>query len=428
VVTTATTFLQGSYQQAFTSGTTLGFTVSNQRQSSTQRSLLFNPSVVTRYSLAITQNLLSGFGFAVNRRFQTVAEHNRRIAGELFRQHVISVLAQAQNLYWDLAASHENIRNAEHALAVARQLYEDNKKREEAGTVSGMDVVAAESEMAARKRDLIIAQSEFQTKELALKNIFSKEIDSRLAAAPIETTDPLPDPKVAEIPKLNEAVAAAMRSRPELRQAEENILKQKVVDRFTTDSLRPRLTAFALLASAGLAGDHVIADPSGGPPIVIPGGLAQAFRQVARLDFPEYAAGVTLTLPLKNRNAQADDLRARLEEQEAQASLQRVRIQIGLEVRKAIISLMQSRARVEAARNAVRLSQEVLNAEEQKLRVGLSTSYDVIRRQRDLVSAQREEVQAGVNYVEALVEMARATGTSLEAANISLEAVLRGGD
>jgi outer membrane protein TolC len=117
-----------------------------------------------------------------------------------------------------------------------------------------------------------------------------------------------------------------------------------------------------------------------------------------------------------------------LEEQESEASLHRTRMKIDLEVRKAIISLMQSRARVEAARNAVTLNQRVLDAEEQKLQVGLATSYDVIRRQRDLVSAQREEVQARVNYVEALAEMARATGTSLEAANISLEGVLRGAD
>ncbi|MBI4454961.1 MAG: TolC family protein [Acidobacteria bacterium] len=426
VVTTSTTSFQARYQQAFTSGTTLSLTFSSQRQGSTQQSLLFNPSLVSRYSLSVTQNLLSGFGFAVNRRFLEVARNNQQTAHEVFRQRVIGVVAQAQNLYWDLIASRENVQNAERSLAVAEQLYEDNRKRVTIGTMAPVDLIPAESEVASRRRDLVIAQTDFQTQELALKNLFGKQMDPQLAAAPIEATDALPEPKDTDIPKLDEVLLAAMQNRPELRQAERSLVNQRTVVRFTRNSLRPTLTLFGLLASAGLAGDHVIPNPAGGPPIVIREGLGEALRQVGRLSFPEYAFGFTLSVPIKNRDAQADHVRARLDEQQAQTSLQQTGTQIALEVQKAIISLVQNQARVEAARRAVKLSEQALDAEEKKLRAGISTPYDVIRLQRDLVASQRAEVQARVNYAKALVEMARATGTSLDQANISLEKVLRG--
>ena len=83
---------------------------------------------------------------------------------------------------------------------------------------------------------------------------------------------------------------------------------------------------------------------------------------------------------------------------------------IALEVRKAIIGLVQSKAQVEAARKAVELSGAALDAEQSRLTEGLAIPYDVIRRQRDYRSARFAEVQARSNYAKALVEMDRATG------------------
>ncbi|MBI2821577.1 MAG: TolC family protein [Acidobacteria bacterium] len=424
VVTTSTIALQTSYQQAFTSGTTFNFSFSGQRQRSTQRSLLFNPSVASRYTLSVTQNLLSGFGFSVNRRFLEVARTNQRIARELFRQRIIEVLTEARNQYWNLVTARENVRNAEQALAAARRLHEDNRRRVEIGTMAPVDLIAVQAEVAARQRDLVVAQTEFQIRELALKSLFSKEMEPELAAAKIEVTDPLPVPEESDIPDPRVALAEALENRPELRQARENIGKQQVVVRFTTDSLRPRLTAFVLLASSGLAGNRLLPDPAGGPAVTVPGGLAQTLGQVAGLDFPEYAVGLNLSIPIKNRSAQADDVRARFEEQQAHTTLQRTQAQVGLEVRRAIISLQQSKARVEAARKSVNLARQVLDAEETKLRAGVSAPYDVIRLQRDWVAAQRAEVEAGANYAKALVEMERATGTSLEKTKIDLDALV----
>src|ERR1019366_9388295 len=121
-----------------------------------------------------------------------------------------------------------------------------------------LDVVSAESEVASRQRDLIVAQTNLQKAEVQIKYLLSKELDPALAAAQVEATDPLPEPQDADIPKLEEALAAAQRNRPELPQAEGNILNEKIAEQSSKSTLKPTLTAFGLFASSALYGDQII--------------------------------------------------------------------------------------------------------------------------------------------------------------------------
>lgn len=409
-VITSTTALQTRYVQAFTTGTSISISFNNQRQGSNQEFLRFNPSFISSFSFSFTQQLLNGFGWAVNRRFLDVANNGRQIAEETFRLQVNTTLAQARSLYWDLVAARDDVRAAEKSLAVARQLYEDNKARLEIGTVAGIDVVTTESEVAARTRDLVIAQTSFQMSQEQIKTVLSRELDPALASAAIEATDPLPDPKDLDLPRVADALAAAMRNRPEIHQAEGNLLNQAIAIKYSRNQLKPTLTVFGLYSGSGLYGDSVISDPAGGPPIRLPGGITQALHQTFAANFPEYAFGFSFTIPLRNRSAQADNMRARLEERQAESALQGTRNSIALEVRQAVIGLVQAKAQVEAAHKTVDLTDKLLKAEEEKLLSGLSTPYDVIRIQRDLLVAQLSEVQAGAGYAKALVELDRSTG------------------
>ncbi len=408
-VTTKSTALQARYSQAFSFGASLSVTFNNMRQSSTQRFLLYNPNFVSQLSISVTQQLLSGFGNAVGRRFMEVAKNETEIAQEVVRLQVDTTLAQAQNAYWDLVAARENVRVAEQSLDVAQHLFEDNKKREEIGTISGLDVVTAESEVASRQRDLATALAALQMREVDLKNIISKNVADLLASVQVETMDVLPDPKDADIPKVNDALNIAMSNRSEIRQAEVNLRTQDIAIGYGKDLLKPSLLLFANFNSSGLYGNRIIQDDSGAS-FVIPGGLSQAMRQVRSWSYPEYAVGISFSLNIRNRAAEADIYRAKLEKQQTETSLQRTRNSIALDVRRAIIGLVQSKAQVEAAHKAAELSGQALAAEEVRLLEGAAIPYDVIRRQRDFRSAQFAEIQARASYAKALVERDRAMG------------------
>lgn len=425
VVIPATAFYQVGWQQAFTSGTSFSVQFSNQRQSSTQKFLLFNPDVISRVSVNVVQQVTNGFGFGVNRRFQTVARNNREIVREWFRQQANSILAQAQNNYWDLVAAQEQLRSAEEALKVAQQLSEENTRKVEIGAMSPLDVTTAESEVAARDRDRIVAQTNLQTQELNLKSVFSKEITDALGAAEIVATDPFPEPRDADIPSLQEALRQAMRNRPELPQAEGNLKDDEVAVQFTRNFLKPAFNIFGQFASAGLSGNQIVS-ASGGPPTVIYGGLGRELTQLIHFKYPEYAAGFALTIPIKNRSAQADSVRAQLNERQATAALQRTEDQIGREMRNAITGLLQGKAQVAAAEKTLQYNQEVVNAQQQKLQLGAATPYDVVLAQRDLFSAELASVQAKTTYAKALVELDRSEGVTLDKTHMDLDQVIEG--
>jgi outer membrane protein TolC len=407
VQTSSTAFL-ARYSQAFTTGSSISVSFNNMRQRSSQLNFLYNPNFTSQLSIGFTQQLLNGFGSDVGRRFLQVAKNETKIMNEVVRLQVNTTLAQAQNNYWDLAAARENVRVAEESLELARRFYRDNQQKEEIGSASGLDVITANSELAARERDLAGARAAMQMREVELKNVISKDLAAILDPVQIEPADPLPDPMDSDIPKLDQVLAAAMANRSEIRQAEVNLDTQDIAIRYEKNLLKPTFLFFANFNSSGLYGDRII--PTSGASIVLPGGMSQAVRQVRNWQYPEYAVGFSFSLNIRNRAAESDIYRAKLERRQTETSLQRTRNNIALEVRKALIGLVQSKAQVEAAHKATLLSRETLAAEEARLLEGVSIPYEVIRRQRDSRSAQFAEVQARANFAKALVEMGRSTG------------------
>jgi outer membrane protein len=408
-VKTHTLAFSTSYVQAFSTGTSFTFSYAMQRQGSTQLRLLFDPDFTPGFTATVSQQLLNGFGFAVNRALIKVAENEQKIERESFRQQVVAALASAKNAYWDLVAARESVRAAEGALTAARELAAQNQKELDAGLMAPLDVETAQSQAAVSQRDLIIAQTNLQNAELQLKTMFSRNLDEPLASATIETTDALPDPSQIVLPSLEEATAIAQAHRPEIPVALGNIQSQKDAMPFIRNALLPNLNAFVLVTTVGLYN-----------------GFADAFSESVRFRYPEVAFGVTLSFSIRNRQAQADDVRSRLEMRQSQDTLVRTKSQIEVDVQNALIAMKQSKAQVTAAVEAVTLEEQTVDGEQKKLAAGLSTPYNVVLVQRDLLSAQLAEVQARDSYAKAKVAWDQALGVTLESNRVSFDDALVG--
>jgi len=405
-----------SYAQLFPTGTSYSLSLSGQRQSSTQRNLLYNPAAVSRFALGVNQPLLSGFGRLPNERYIMVARNNTSAAENVFRMQLITTTVAVGNAYWDLVAMRENVGVAEQSLAVARQLLDDNRIRLDVGTMSPLDVTSAESEVAARVRDLTLAETNLRMQEATLKNMLVRKIVPELDSVRIVPRDAMPTPGDIDIPEEKEALSDAMENRPELLQAEINLKNQDISVQFTKNALLPSFAVFGLYAGAGLQGDSLDKDTN----------LLHSFGQTFRGEYPEYGAGVSFNVSLRNRTAQADSLRSQLEQNQQMISLQRSRNSIAVEVQKAIIGLMQGKAQVEAARKAATLAMEIWEGEKIRLEAGASTSYQVILRERDYVAARQAEVSSTGAYAKAIIEMDRVRGLTLERYSIKYSEALDG--
>jgi len=420
-VTTYSTAYTGTYTQLLPDGTSFLFSMNGIRQSSTQQHLIYDPAVITRFSAGFNQPLLSGFGFLPNKRFMMVAQNDIRTSEELFRQQVTNVVVQVTDAYWDLAASRQAIAAAERSREAAQTLYRQSQIMAELGTAAALDVATANASLAAADRDLIIARTNFQLQQTQLKNMLSKRSDPQLDGAEIETTDQLPEPDERDVPQLEPALETAFRQRPDLLAPEQDLKNQEISVAFTKNGLLPNVSLFGLYAGAGLAGNTFVNNG-----VLAAAGAQQSLTQDFVLQYPEYAGGVSAVLPIRNRSAQADNMRARLERRQLQVNLQATRQQVSLEVRQAIIGLIQGRAQVESSHQAVKLANQTADAERKKLQVGLSTAYNVILRDRDVMTALQADIAAVATYAKALVEMDRAMGATLERNAVELSDALSG--
>jgi outer membrane protein TolC len=414
--TSNATSLSLSYAQAFTNGASYSVSFSGLRLNTTQQNTLFNPDVTSRLSIGFNQPLLNSRGYLPNERFMVVARTNLNTAQEVFRQQVITSVNAVENAYWDLAAFQQNVQVAQDSLNVAKELLDENRKQEQIGTMSHLDVVTAESQAAASARDLILAQTNLEQEVTIVKQLISKKGDPALDAATIVVTDRMPQPRESDLPDMKTALEAAQSNRPELKEAQNNLQNQDVAIAYTRNNQLPSLAVFGLAAGSGLNGNTALATSGLG------GSLDQAFTA----QYPEGAFGASFSATIRNRSAQADSTRAQLERNQLQVGMQNTRNQVAMQVLQARIGIIQGKSQVEAAQEAVRLAQLTLDGERKKLEVGISTSYNVVLRERDLVTAQYAEVQALDTYAKALVALDQATGTTLDRNGIQLNDALKG--
>jgi outer membrane protein len=451
-------FVNLGYTQGFHTGTNFSVTFDTTRSSTNLSDVVFNPALNPIMTATLSQPLLNGFGLLPNTRYIIEARNSIKVANSQFAQQVIATVTQTSNDYWELVYDRENVKVQEAAVGVSQKLYEDNKKQLEIGTMAPLDVLTAESQLATDQQNLIVAQTTRLQQETVLLNDITKNLLTKdVAGIEIIPTTGISTPDLVENIPLQDAVQEAWKKRPELYQADLNLKNAGIEVKATANGLLPSLNAYVQYQAQGLNGNRIKTNATGGfaadtaSPLVdangnillvngtqafaafpvtattiVPGGLGNSLGNVFHNDFPTYAVGVNLTLPIRNRSAQADSARAQLDERQERVQYRQTENTIVLNVRNALIALQQDRAQVAAADKARTLAQQTLDAEQKKYQLGSSTSYQVVLRSRDLTAAQGTALRAQANLTEALVNFNQAMGRTLEVNHITVADALRG--
>jgi outer membrane protein len=433
IIDSRTTQVIGFMGQRFQTGTSYSINLGGARSSTTSQGYLFNPQVTNGFTFGINQPLLKGFGRRANSQFIRIAKNDVKVADSVFRNQIITTVSQILNYYWDFLAFQENVRVAQQALAYAQKLLSDNKRQVEIGTLAPIEVVRAESEVAAREQDLIVAQTSLQQQQELIKTALSKQVDQELMSAQITPEDKLPEPQPDDVPSLDEALKQAFANRPEIQQAELNLRNQGIAIQSARNALLPEFDLFATYIGSALSGNRLIyqanpSNPFGFGQVVgsTPGGITQTFTQLFHATYPDYSVGFQFIVPIRNRQAQADAATALLQERQQQMQLQKTKNDIAQAVRSAEIGVVQAKAQIEAARKAVTLAQQTLDAEQKKFQLGESTVFLVIQAQRDLATAEGNEVKARSTYAKALTQYQQVTASILDRYRIEMNDALQG--
>ncbi len=340
--------------------------------------------------------------------------------------------------------AYENVKVQQEALAFAQKTMSDTQKQVQIGSMAPIQVVGAQSTVATDQQALILAQTNLEQRELLMKNALSRTLmDPVLAEAEVIPTSDLQLPAQEQVIPTQDLINDALNHRAELAESKIDLTSRDISNKAVRNALRPTLNLFAYYGGSGLGGDinpnaqlcsasnpsAFCLNPSALPPQFANSravGYGTALDDLFTSAAPDKGVGLTLNVPLRNRAAQADQVRAELEFRQAQMRLQQIENQVRIEVRVAQFSLQQNRAAVEAARASAEYARQTLDAEQKKLALGASTSTLVLQNQSALTTAESNLVSAMAAYEKSRVEMDRATGLLLDHAQIVIDDAERG--
>jgi outer membrane protein len=449
VVNTNTGTADFSYLQGFHWGTDLSIGFNNTHVTSSNPTVTYTPALSSGFQFKVSQQLLQGFGSLPNTRFIQIAKNNREISDVAFRLQVITTVDQIENLYWNLVYAFENVRVQQEALAFAQKTLTDNEKAVQVGTLPPIQVVSAQSTVASNQQALTVAQTNLELQELLMKNALSRTLqDPVLAGAEVIPTSTIQLPQQEPVVPTEDLINEALQHRAELAESRIDLTTRNLNIKAVRNAMLPTLDLYAYYGGSGIGGSvnpALLTAPLGtcsssaafgrcfnpdeaAPPFRQGGPVSYSstLNQLVTSGAPDKGIGLTMNIPIRNRTAQADQVRAELEFRQAQVRLQQLDNQIRIEVRNAQFDVQQNRASVDAAQAAVTLARQTLDAEQKKLEAGVSNPTAVLQMESSLTTTESTLESAMAAYAKARVEMDRATGLLLDNAGIVMAEAEKG--
>jgi outer membrane protein TolC len=429
-----------AYTQGFQWGTAVTAGFNNTHVTTNSPTSLLTPDLSSNFQFRLTQNLLQGFGSLPNTRFIRIAKNNREISDVAFRLQVITTVDQVENMYWDLTFAYENVRVQEEALAYQQKALDDVQRQAKVGTVAPIQVVSAQSTLATGQQNLIVAQNNLQLQQLLMKNALSRSIeDPVLAEADVIPTSAMQVPQEEAVIPIQDLINDALQHRAELAESRIDLNSRDLSGKAVRNAMLPTLDAFAYYGGSGVGGDIALPACAAGTissrcyttlPPAFTGTSSVSYggtlHQLVNSTAPDKGVGITLNIPLRNREAQANQVRAELEYRQAQVRLHQLENQVRIEVRNAQFDVKQNRVAVQAAQSAVDLARQTLDADQQKLKVGLTTQTAILQDASTLTGSESNLVSAKAAYEKSRIELDRATGLLLDHSGINVAEATRG--
>ena len=436
-LTTNTNRYQFGYNQAWVTGTALQATITNTRTTTDQPFQVYSPLLDSIFKATVTQHLLQGAGIWINKRFMYQAMNDRRITDSSFRQQILYTVNQVESIYWGLVSAYEDVQAHQRALAQSTKLSEDTHKELEIGTVAPLDVVQADSNVATDKQALTASENTLNYQQQIIKQAIARNLnDQTLATAPVIPTDRITlDQLPEESQPIQDLVQTAFQNRPELEQAALTLRNDEITLKGARNALLPALDVYGFYGSEALGGAQSPLAcegfgnpcPQPYPPNTFPTkGYGTVLQNLFNSSAPDKGAGFSMTIPIRNREAQAQQARSLMEYRQAELRLAQLYTQIRMQVVNAQFALTNDRADVQSSLAARDYARQSLDAEQKKLHLGASTTALVLQQERNLATAENNLIAANAAFAKDRAGLYQVLATTLQHYGINLQDAAKG--
>jgi outer membrane protein TolC len=351
-----------------------------------------NPRYEGRLQLTFTQPLLKNFGIEFNTALIRQAQNTEEIARQRLLQTILDTIFAVQQGYWELVFRNEDLVVKREALELAENFLAENKLRAELGTLAPIELVQSETQVKQREGDVITAEAAVREAEDVLK--LTMNIPERLGTWRIRLrpTDTPPFVPIADT-SVEEKVEFALQHRPDVLQAQLRVASQEIARNAARNQRLPQVDLGGTASVSGFGGD-----------------LGSSTSDIGNTDGYNWAFSLTFSYPLGNRAANNALQQQNLLLKQALIDQRKVLQTVSRDIFQTVRNLETASKSVEVTRAATVLARTQLEAEQEKFRLGLSTSFNVLQFQNQLTSARSNEIRALSDYNEALGRLDQVTG------------------
>jgi outer membrane protein TolC len=397
-----------TWQQTLQSGTQFNAGFSDNRRSSNDARLDYNPTHAGNLQFSFTQPLLRNRGFAIQRMPITIARNNVRKSEYDFRDNLLNLIQQAESAYWDVVEARETLRVQEESLKVKDASLKRSERELELGAISPLDIYQPKADYATA--EIQVSQQRFvlAQREDALRKMIGADLDPSVRKLPVVLTESVMPPSDDKSIEAEQAVQKAISMRPDLRSLAVTLDTDDLTIRSTSNLLRPDLSLTGSYTSSGVNGLNYI-DGVGRP-----GTFGDLFGNVFGFNLPTYRFGLSLSLPIRDRTNTATLANQLVTKKRDALELRNQEQTIRLSVLNAINSLESAKAGVNLAQVSVNLAQQQAEAEQKKYDLGTGLMYFVLQAQDRLNAAQLTLVRNIINYHRNRLTLLRQTGELLD--------------
>lgn len=379
-----------------------------------------NPRFGSTLYFNFTQPLLKNFGFKVSRKEIIIAQNNMDISENQLKTVLLDTIYKVEEAYWNLVYNIENLKVKRQSLELAQDLLAKNKREAEVGTIAPIEILSARAEVATREAEILQAEVMVKNSEDLLRTIINLAAEEKRGEGKIVPVD-RPDYKKKEV-SLEAALLTALENRPDLQASRVDVKNKEIDLSYSKNQLLPDLSLQVSYWSPGLSGTQILYldnNPLTGMIIdTISGNASEALKDAFNFRYRNWSVGITLNIPLNTFLSRAQYAEARTSLEQALLRLKNQEQQIFFEIKNAVRAVQTDFKRVQAYRVARELAEEKLEAEDKKLKVGLTTNYFVLQYQRDLADARSAELKVLIDYNLSLARLDKALGTTLKNKNI----------
>ena len=411
------------YNQGFLTGTSLAVTFNNSRQTNNSIINNYSPTLQSTFKAQLTQHLLQGFGTGINGRFILQAKNDRRITDSAFRAQILYTINQVETMYWGLVSAYEDLQAKQRAIQQSTQLAADDRKQLQIGTLAPLDVVNVDATVASDKQALTASQNALEYQQLVMKQAISRNLDDpTLSTAPVIPTDRV---NLIEMPEermsVDDLVREADANSPTIEQSILTLKNDEITLKGVKNGLLPTVDAYAFYGASAIGGTQSSdCKPIFGPCTVPTINYASTFQNLFNSSAPDKGVGFNINIPIRNRTAQAEQVRSVLEYRQAQMRLEQLYVQTRMNVINGQFALTNDRAQVQSALAAREYARQSLDAEQKKLKLGASTTALVLQQQRNLAVAENNVITATTAYATARAGLEYTLSSTLDQYGIAL--------